>query len=142
MPNADAGISPGGDGKSQISSGNSLFALAHSIDGIILILGSDGTIRTVSASDGAPLRDFRKQFLGRQLSEVAGKRAFLVFKELFERVAKTGRGQTLEYAAHLDGGEHCFRVRCDAALDAADDSESVCLRISGIAESNHADESF
>lgn len=140
VPDAGAGISPGGDGKSQTSPGNSLFALAHSIDGIILILDSSGAIRTISASDGAPLRNFREQLLGRQLSEVAGKRAFLVFKELIELVAKTGRGQTLEYAAHLNGGEHWFRVRCAAALDAKDDSECFCLRVSGMAESSHADE--
>jgi PAS domain S-box-containing protein len=94
----------------------------------------------MSASDGAPLRTYRSQFLGRKLSEVVGERSFLLFKELFEHVAKTGKGQTLEYAAHLDGGEHLFRVRCAAALEAEDDSEWLCLRISGVTESGDADE--
>jgi PAS domain S-box-containing protein len=128
------------DVKSHVPSGNSLLALAHSVDGIILILGPDGTIRTMSASDGAPLRTYRTQFLGRRLNEVVGERAFLLFKELFEHVAKTGKGQTVEFAAHLDGGEHLFRVRCAAALESGDDAQSMCLRISGVTESSHADE--
>ena len=135
-----AGISRGTDVKSQFASGNSLLALAHSAGGIILILGTDGTIRAISAPEGAVLRNCGEQFLARKFSEVVGDDVFPPFTEIFEKVVKTGKAQTLEGAADLDDGEHRFQMQCATALEIEDGSESLCLRISGVAESRHADQ--
>jgi PAS domain S-box-containing protein len=78
--------------------------------------------------------------LGRKLSDVVGERAFRPFQELFERALETGNGESVEYMADLNGGEHWFRMQLAPALEAGGDSRTLCLRISDVTQSRRADE--
>jgi PAS domain S-box-containing protein len=119
-----------------------LQALVNSIDQIAFEFDVEGTFLDIWTTNETLLFRPREQLLGRRVSDVVGEELGSIYKNIFRRVLRSGRGEDLEYSLRLVGGERWFlgRVTPIVAPDGA--YKSICMLARDITDRKQAEKSL
>ncbi len=119
-----------------------LQALVSSIDEIIFEFDEENRFRDVWTTNEDLLLRPKKELLGQRVADVVGEKSMRPFAEVFERVRKTGQGESIEYSFSVPAGERWFLGRVNPIRSADGSSPSLCMAIRDITERKRAEEEW
>jgi|HubBroStandDraft_6_1064221.scaffolds.fasta_scaffold01073_2 two-component system sensor histidine kinase/response regulator len=104
-----------------------LQALVRSIDEVVFEFGAEGTYRNIWTSNDALLIRPRKELIGHQVGEFMSVESGIQFMEIFERVLKSGKGESMEYMLPVQSGDVWFLARVTPIPAPPGGRATVCM---------------
>ena len=104
-----------------------LEALVKSIDELVFEFDADNKYRNVWTNDETLLVRPKGDLIGRKVTAFLDEETTRPFPPIFQRVLRTGRGESVEYRIPFPSGERWFLGRVTAIPTAGDAPKTVCM---------------
>jgi PAS domain S-box-containing protein len=119
-----------------------LRALVGSIDEVVFEMDAEGTFLNIWARNEGMLVRPRTEMLGRRSADLTSEEFFRPFREVSQRVLRTGQAENFEYPLRVQDGARWYLGRVSPILAADGTYKSVCLMARDITERKRAEEAL
>lgn len=117
-----------------------LEALVKSIDELVFEFDADNKYKNVWTNDETLLLRPKADLIGQPVTAFLEEEITRPFPPIFQRVLRTGRGESVEYHVPFPSGERWFLGRVTAIPTAGDAPKTVCMTARDITDRKRAEE--
>ncbi len=117
-----------------------LEALVKSIDELVFEFDADNRYKNVWTNDATLLVRPKNDLIGRKVTAFLDEETTRPFPPIFQRVLRTGRGESVEYRIPFPSGERWFLGRVTAIPTPGNAPQTVCMTARDITERKRAEQ--